>query len=116
MKAAEFAGKFLTLNAEGFLMMALVNPGESDEGMQFSGTLAIPLRDAFLVEIPTGWRLVGGVNESGCRLNRSTLTDTAPGADERAAQVERLGVPVLSEEAGTANLKQHGIAMYDVTR
>ena len=34
-------------------MMALVNPGESDEGMQFSGTLAIPLRDAFLVEIPT---------------------------------------------------------------
>jgi hypothetical protein len=76
MKAAEFAGKFLTLNAEGFLMMALVNPDESDEGIQFSGTLAIPLRDAFLVEIPTGWRLVGGVNESGCRLNRSTLTDT----------------------------------------
>lgn len=33
MKAAEFAGKFLTLNAEGFLMMALVSPGESDEGM-----------------------------------------------------------------------------------
>lgn len=116
MKAAEFAGKFLTLNAEGFLIMALINPGESDAGMQFSGTLAIPLRDAFLVEIPTGWRLVGGVNESGCRLNRSTLTDTAPGSGERAAQVERLGVPVLSVEAGTANLKQHGIAMYDVTR
>ena len=116
MKAAEFDGKLLTLNAEGFLMMALINPGESDAQMQFSGTLAIPLRDAFLVEIPTGWRLVGGVNESGCRLNRSTLTDTAPGAGERAAQVEQLGVPVLRVEAGTANLKQHGIAMYDVTR
>lgn len=97
-------------------MMALVNPGESDEGVQFFGTLAIPLHDAFLVEIPTGWRLVGGVNEGGCRPNRLTLTDIAPGAGERAAQVERLGVPVLSVEAGSENLKQHGIAMYDVIR
>lgn len=116
MKAAEFAGKFLTLNDDGFLMMDLVNPGESDVAIQFSGTLAIQLRDAFLVEIPTGWRLVGGVNESGCRLNRSTLTDAAHGVGERAAKLERLGIPVLSVEAGTANLKQHGIAMYDVTR
>lgn len=95
--------------------MALINPGESDEGMQFSGTLTFPLRDAFLVEIPTGWRLVGGVNESGCRLNRSTLTDTAPGCGKRAAQLVRQGIPVLSVEAGTANVRQHDIAMYDVT-
>lgn len=114
--ATEFAGKYLAVNGEGFLMMAILNLGESDQGMQFSGTLAIPMRDAFLVKIPTGWRLVGGVNESGCRLNRPTLTDTAPGADERAANLEGLGIPVLSVEAGTANLKLHAIAMYDVTR
>lgn len=114
--ATEFAGKYLVLNGDDFLMMAILNPGESAQGMQFSGTLAIPMRDAFLVKIPTGWRLVGGVNESGCRLNRSTLTDTAPGSDERAAKLEGLGIPVLSVEAGTANLKHHGISMYDVTR
>lgn len=116
MKAAEFAGKYLVLNNDGFLMMALVNPGESESGMQFTGTMAIPLRDAFLVQLPTGWRLVGGVNESGCRLNRSTLTDVAPGAGERAAKLEQMGIPVLTVEAGTENLKKHGIGMLDVTR
>lgn len=115
MKATEFAGKYLALDDQGFLMMALVNPGETETGMQFSGTLAIPVRESFLVEIPTGWRLVGGVSESGCRLSRSTLTDTAPGAADRATRLSQLGIPVLSIEAGKANLKQHGIAMYDVT-
>jgi hypothetical protein len=85
--------------------------------MQFTGTLAIPMRDAFLVRLDSGgWRFIGGVNESGCRLNRSTLTDQAAGADERAAKLERLGIPVLSVSAGTENLKKHGIAMYDATR
>jgi hypothetical protein len=73
MTAAEFAGQYLALNNDGFLMIALVHPGESASGIQFSGTLAIPVREAFLVELPTGWRLIGGVNESGCRLNRTTL-------------------------------------------
>ena len=62
MNAAEFAGQYLVLNSDGFLMMALVNPGESTSGMQFTGTLAIPMRDAFQVQLPTGWRLIGGVN------------------------------------------------------
>ncbi len=115
MKAAEFVGQYLVLRSDGFLMMALVNPGESTSGMQFTGKLAIPMRDAFLVQLPTGWRLIGGVNESGCRLNRSTLTDVAPGADGRAARLEQMGIPVLSVEAGKENLKRHGIAMYHVT-
>lgn len=114
MTATEFAGHYLALNAEGFLMMALVNPGESASGMQFTGTLAIPVREAFLVQLPTGWRLIGGVNESGCRLNRTTLTDVAPGAVERAAKLEQMGIPVLNAEAGSENLKRHGIPMYHV--
>lgn len=115
MTAAEFAGQYLALNGDGFLMMALVNPGESKSGMQFTGTLAIPVRDAFLVQLPTGWRLIGGVNESGARLNRTTLTDVASGATARAAKLEEIGIPVLSTEAGSENLKRHGIPMYHVT-
>lgn len=115
MNAAEFAGHYLVLRNDGFLMMALVNPGESTSGMQLTGTLAIPMRDVFLVQLPIGWRLIGGVNESGCTLNRSTLTDVAPGADERAAKLKQMGIPVLSVEAGKENLKRHGIAMYHVT-
>ncbi|WP_219118477.1 hypothetical protein [Janthinobacterium sp. UMAB-56] len=114
MNAAEFAGQYLALNSDGFLMMALVNPGESASGIQFTGTLAIPMRDAFLVQLENGWRLIGGVNESGCRLNRTTLSDVAPGADERAAKLEKMGIPVLSVEAGRENLKQHGIPMHHV--
>jgi hypothetical protein len=115
MTAAEFAGQYLALNNDGFLMMALVNPGESDSGTHFTGTLAIPMRDAFLVQLPNGWRLIGGVNESGCRLNRTTLSDVAPGADERASKLEQMGIPVLTVEAGKENSKRHGIAMYHVT-
>lgn len=115
MTATEFAGQYLALNSDGFLMMALVNPGESDSGIQFTGTLAIPMRDAFLVQMPNGWRLIGGVNESGCRLNRTTLSDVAPSADERAAKLAQMGIPVLTVEAGKENLKRHGIAMYHVT-
>lgn len=114
MTAAEFAGQYLALNTDGFLMMALVNPGESAVGMQFTGSLAIPMRDAFLVQLPNGWRLIGGVNESGCRLNRTTLSDVAPGARERAAKLEQMGIPVLSVEAGRENLNRHGVPMYHV--
>lgn len=115
MNAAEFAGQYLVLRSDEFLMMALVNPGEAHSGMQFTGTLAIQMRDAFLVQLRHGWRLVGGVNESGCRLNRSTLTDVAHGADARAARLEQMGIPVLSVEDGKENLSRHGIAMYHVT-
>ncbi|MDO8336477.1 MAG: hypothetical protein Q7T74_06910 [Candidatus Saccharibacteria bacterium] len=118
MKEAQFGGKFLALNDDGFVMMALVSHYgiAPNQGMQFTSTLAMPLRDAFLFKMAKGWRFIAGVNEGGCRVSRSTITDTAPGADDRAASMHSLGIPILSIEDATENVKKHGIGLIDITR
>ncbi len=78
------------------------------------GATALALKDAFLVDLGWGWRLVEGIRTGGAmQPGRISLDDQLPGSADRAGAIARVaGVSVLTVEQSLENLERNRIGLY----